>query len=323
MDAADIDRDGDVNAKDRMLLARFLAGWEGYDEWFTGEEESEYVIEFQDKEAIEEELAAIKELNGGELPEIMLDEEDMIPGFISGQYSDEVVTDYDSAKKSLEDIQHMMRFDDIYVEFVGIDHNEFKGTHHYRLQQMYKGVPVYGKQLIVTTDENGVITALSGNYDPLVGLMDETINLTAEEAYAVIAESYPGVGSDPELVVYTIDEGWNEYAWIFTGSNQVFVSAIDAAILLEYANYITTFSASSEPGIIGDQRFPTAINNTNNLYAFFDINNNIEMRDANNEDSYFAGKSRTKTDLVRKYLQIPMMEDEDNIWLGNAARNAP
>ena len=35
MDAADIDRDGDVNAKDRMLLARFLAGWSGYDEWFA------------------------------------------------------------------------------------------------------------------------------------------------------------------------------------------------------------------------------------------------------------------------------------------------
>ncbi len=35
MDAADIDRDGEVNAKDRMLLARFLAGWEGYEEYFT------------------------------------------------------------------------------------------------------------------------------------------------------------------------------------------------------------------------------------------------------------------------------------------------
>ncbi len=42
VDAADIDRDGEVNAKDRMLLARFLAGWEGYEEYFTGEEEPNY-----------------------------------------------------------------------------------------------------------------------------------------------------------------------------------------------------------------------------------------------------------------------------------------
>ena len=34
MDAADIDRDGDVNAKDRMILARKLAGWTGYDTYF-------------------------------------------------------------------------------------------------------------------------------------------------------------------------------------------------------------------------------------------------------------------------------------------------
>ena len=34
MDAADIDRDGNVNAKDRMILARYLAKWTGYDQYF-------------------------------------------------------------------------------------------------------------------------------------------------------------------------------------------------------------------------------------------------------------------------------------------------
>jgi hypothetical protein len=32
--AADIDGDGDITAKDRMLLARYLAGWTGYDTYF-------------------------------------------------------------------------------------------------------------------------------------------------------------------------------------------------------------------------------------------------------------------------------------------------
>jgi hypothetical protein len=35
MDAADIDRNGTVEAKDRMLLARKLAGWSGYDSYFN------------------------------------------------------------------------------------------------------------------------------------------------------------------------------------------------------------------------------------------------------------------------------------------------
>ncbi len=34
MDAADIDGNGTVEAKDRMLLARFLAGWAGYEKYF-------------------------------------------------------------------------------------------------------------------------------------------------------------------------------------------------------------------------------------------------------------------------------------------------
>ncbi len=34
MEAADIDGNGTVEAKDRMLLARFLAGWEGYAKYF-------------------------------------------------------------------------------------------------------------------------------------------------------------------------------------------------------------------------------------------------------------------------------------------------
>ena len=31
----DINGDGEITAQDRMILARYLAGWEGYDKWFT------------------------------------------------------------------------------------------------------------------------------------------------------------------------------------------------------------------------------------------------------------------------------------------------
>ena len=34
MDAADIDRDGEVSATDRVILSRYLAQWEGYGHWF-------------------------------------------------------------------------------------------------------------------------------------------------------------------------------------------------------------------------------------------------------------------------------------------------
>ncbi|MBR4184579.1 MAG: hypothetical protein IKQ87_02335, partial [Clostridia bacterium] len=33
-EAADIDGDGDITAKDRMILARYLAKWTGYEQYF-------------------------------------------------------------------------------------------------------------------------------------------------------------------------------------------------------------------------------------------------------------------------------------------------
>ncbi len=32
--AADVDKSGAIDAKDRMILARYLAGWAGYDSYF-------------------------------------------------------------------------------------------------------------------------------------------------------------------------------------------------------------------------------------------------------------------------------------------------
>ena len=65
MDAADIDRNGLVEAKDRMLLARFLAGWEGYEEYFCGKEEENMltinVLTSDVKERVENRAAALKE----------------------------------------------------------------------------------------------------------------------------------------------------------------------------------------------------------------------------------------------------------------------
>ena len=56
-----------------------------------GEGDVVYTIEFPDKEAIEENLDNISTLNDSELLEIILEEEDIIPGFIMGIYSDEVL----------------------------------------------------------------------------------------------------------------------------------------------------------------------------------------------------------------------------------------
>ena len=39
LEAADLDKNGTVNTRDAMILARYVNGWEGYDIYFTDTEE--------------------------------------------------------------------------------------------------------------------------------------------------------------------------------------------------------------------------------------------------------------------------------------------
>lgn len=112
-------------------------------------------------------LENIRNMNSGEMPTITIDAEDFIPSSIMGTYSNVTVNSYDSAKDSLKDISSLMLFSDVDQEFTGVSQESVDGTNHYRLQQTYNGYDVYGKQLIVTTDANGAVTSLTGNYDPI------------------------------------------------------------------------------------------------------------------------------------------------------------
>lgn len=267
----------------------------------------------------EEELAKIKDLNNGELPEISLDEEDYIPSAIIGTYSDEIVRDYSTAIESLKDIAALMGFTDVEKEFKGETTHTFKNTIQYRLQQVYKGADVYGKQLIVTTDENGKVTALTGNYDPIYNIIDTTIAVEEAEAYTVITkEGIDCVDEDGgELVVYSLD-GYNEYAWLFIGTDTVLVSAVDGSVLLHFTNIITGQPKDNWEPTIGrtnenpPRTFNTAYDPDEKTYVFYDSVRNILYHDLENDNSdYFKNNGS----IVRnKYVNHPALTNATNIW---------
>lgn len=265
----------------------------------------------------EEELEEIKDLNNGELPEISLDEEDYIPSAIIGTYSDEIVRDYSTAIESLKDIASLMGFTDVEKEFKGETTHTFQNTIQYRLQQVYKGAEVYGKQLIVTTDENGKVTALTGNYDPIYNIIDTTISVEEAEAYAVIAqEGIDCVDEDGgELVVYSLD-GYNEYAWLFIGTDTVLVSAVDGSVLLHFTNIITGQPKDNWEPTIGrtnenpPRTFNTAYDPDEKTYVFYDSVRNILYHDL---EGKYPGE-------WRNYYNSDLLKDTDNVWNTNGAK---
>lgn len=268
----------------------------------------------------QEELDNIEDLNGGELPEITLDEEDYIPSFIIGTYSEEVVTDYDSAIESLKDIEHLMGFENVEEEFVGQQINEFEGTIQYRLQQMYDGYPVYGKQLIVTTDDDGNITSLSGDYDPLQGVLNTEINVTEAEAYTIVSAEGYSDDTDAELVVYTLD-GYNEFAWLFEGSYTVLVSAVDGVVLLTFTNVITETEQTVGRGENEDGNtvtFNTKYDTVAEKFYLHDMIRNIRYHDMANRDYAYVSNNQWLVDTNR-YYSHPLLDDDDDVWNASKA----
>ena len=101
-----------------------------------------------------------------ELPPDIFFNENGIPAFIDGSFADITIQTQDDALESLEQIKDLMKIGDVSEEFRVLSKEKSEGITYYRLQQRHKGIDVYGQQLIVSVDEDGVILSLSGEYIP-------------------------------------------------------------------------------------------------------------------------------------------------------------
>lgn len=225
-----------------------------------------------------EELREIAAINNGTLPEIHLETEDQIPQFIMGKYSDETVTGYDTAIDSLNDIDHLMLITDPAESFEGQSISTRNGQTFYKLQQMYKGLRVYGKQIIVATDEGGEITALSADYNPLTDI-DITPTISAEAARAVASEvcGYDNT-AEAELIVVSTDRNI-ALAWLF--SDDLYDISIDATTGFLYFCYDNLYTQASTGRInTGTKQISFPITEQDDVYYLYDPARNIYVFDS-------------------------------------------
>jgi len=189
---------------------------------------------------LDAELENIKLINNGVMPDIYTSEESCIPRFINGKYSDVIVADSDDAIESLCDIKSLMLFIDPYEEFEVIKVSEIENVRHYRLQQLYNGLTVFGKQLIITTDLGGNIKSLNGNYIVL-GDIPVIPSINLEDAYQIAETAYGEIITDGELMIYALSDNTPELVWYFeTQDCLVFVSAESSEILKAISPSIET-----------------------------------------------------------------------------------
>lgn len=253
-----------------------------------------------DDTALQEEIGRMREINGGSLPVMYLDEEDDIPCFIDGKYSAVRVTDAESAIRSLKDIAFIMEIDWDTTSFASVSTQAYKNRVHYRLQQYYKGMEVCGKQLVVTTDSEGNITALSGDFDPIFE-DDMDLLVDVSDAAVTASEAVEGVVREGTLVWYSLDAGYDEPAWYFEGNGQcVYVSGIYGDVLRKSM----LAAASKQTNVTADGTYFTEYNEDTKGYRLQDTLRNIEVLD--------CGKLGTDDEGI--VAASPLTEKENNDW---------
>lgn len=164
------------------------------------------------------------------------------------------------------------------LTLVRIEADKQLGYSHVRLGQVYQGIPVFGKQLIVHVDPQGRVASVNGQFFPGIELRTQPV-VGVEEAEQVALRYIPGELDENEratvqlnlrhdrtrLMIYVEPNGTPRLTWSVSvatarplGQWQVFVNANRARVVhgidsLANAKRRVTFSADNTTEIPGRQ----------------------------------------------------------------------
>lgn len=124
-------------------------------------------------------------------------------------------------------------------ELTELSNTQLEDAGFLRLQQNYRGIPVYGRTVVYVTDERGDALTMTGN----VLDVDETLNLTPSlspaDAMALLASqregAVPEIGED-DLCIYNLgDDGVSHLAYqVNWGGYEILLDAHSGEVLMEY-----------------------------------------------------------------------------------------
>jgi len=108
---------------------------------------------------------------------------------IEEKYTDKKIIDGASAIESLNDISSVLSLTDASKEFLVKSEAVLDGNNYFRLQQVYNDIPVYGRNVVVMSDEIGTVKGLTSNYQSVV-IADTGTRLSDEEISNAIFSEY-------------------------------------------------------------------------------------------------------------------------------------
>ncbi len=204
------------------------------------------------------------------------------------------------------------------------------GRRHERLTQLYRGVPVFGGELVRQSDASGPLTVFGTWYDGIS--LDVTPRLQPQDAERAAAArgGHPfGTRGGPELVVLPLDGGGYRLAYRVRAAfqpefdlRQLFFDANTGELLLDYRD-LQGQAAGLATGVLGDQKkisvtpasgtWESADHLRPPLIATYDFRFNV------NRFIIFLNSSGPPSTLFRT---SDLGTDDDNVWTDGALVDA-
>jgi len=228
------------------------------------------------------------------------------PRFIDGSVIKTKIDSDEKAFIALDEVKDMFGFKKAADEFNIIKKEKSLDFTYYKLNQKYKGVNIYGRQLSLSVDKDNKASSISGDYFPGIdmnvysGMIIQQVRTKLE---AALVSDYKILASDKYIY---IDNNTPVLSYIFTvvnanGVNDIVMKALDGSIISTIKkdkatgyDYTGLGADGKEYTITLDKK--TVLDSTD--YTFHDPNRNITIVDA-----YHVGVN-TGTENLKQWINL-------------------
>lgn len=255
-----------------------------------------------------------------------------VPNFLSGHLSDAKLTKQQDVFAVLDELKDLYDIGTVQKELNLVSEStDALQTKMFKLQQVYKGIPVYGNELIVHTDNQGMAQTITGYYDPDVKVkgVHASPKLTEQQALE-IAKMELGLSAvkqfdlqSSQLTIFSSKTGSYHLTYLVTLStlegsrptySDVFVDANDGSIIHKINKVEQAAASGSGTGVLGDTKSPLNTDSYSGGYYLRDLTKPMYSTSGGKIETYTAKNGTT--------LPGALLTDTDNNWTDKAAVDA-
>lgn len=188
------------------------------------------------------------------------------PNFVQGKLSGKLTKDMKGVHKFFNGNKVKFGVENAESEFVELTSKDDNlGYKHIKIQQVVKGIPVYGNEYVVHFNKSGEVYAANGSFDPAArkAKVDNTKLMKSSKAIDIAKEQvkFDALEMEPTAKLYLYNVN-NEYIPVYEvrvnfiypepGDWHIFVDAVNGNVVHKY-NRVASITGTGK-GVLGDTK---------------------------------------------------------------------